>query len=86
MSERHKDIIRKLRTEWPVGPGNRVVCATMTEAADVIEELREVIKKLLVPQDEPCYYDHHNYCQAHYLEPAEECCVRIAREIIGDKA
>lgn len=32
-------LIRKLRKEWPTGPGNRVVCATMDEAADTIEAL-----------------------------------------------
>ena len=37
--KKNENLIRKLRKEWPVGPGNRVVCATMDEAADTIEAL-----------------------------------------------
>lgn len=35
-----RDLVRKLRTEWPVGPGNMVACQIMVEAADLIEALK----------------------------------------------
>lgn len=42
----NKDLIRNLRKLWPIGPGSRVVCDTMDEAADVIEELENILSKV----------------------------------------
>ena len=55
------------------------------EAADHIEtmtaerdRLRDALTRLLEPYgDDPCYYDHHGYCQAHFVEA--DCCVAYAR-------
>lgn len=33
-------LVRKLRTEWPIGPGNRIACQIMGEAAAAITALR----------------------------------------------
>ena len=56
-----------------------------TEAADRIKQLtaerdrlRNALTRLLEPYgDDPCYYDHHGYCQAHFIEA--DCCVAYAR-------
>ena len=33
-------------------------------------------------QDDPCWYDHHGYCQAHFLE--EDCSMAHARKILRE--
>lgn len=32
--------------------------------------------------EDPCYYDHHGYCQAHGLQPKGECYMELARAAI----
>ena len=39
------------------------------------KRLRELLKRNI--DDDPCWLDHHGYCQAHYLE--EDCSVAAAR-------
>jgi hypothetical protein len=39
------------------------------------ERLRDLLKRNI--DDDPCWLDHHGYCQAHYLE--EDCSVAAAR-------
>ncbi|MBI1620066.1 hypothetical protein [Aquamicrobium zhengzhouense] len=39
MTDAQVALVRKLRTEWPVGPGNSIACQIMSEAADEIETL-----------------------------------------------
>ena len=42
------------------------------------DRLRGALTRLLEPYgDDPCYYDHHGYCQAHFVEA--DCCVAYAR-------
>jgi hypothetical protein len=42
-------------------------------------KLREALKGLI--DDEPCWYDHHGYCQAHYVSnPCEMAIARAALE------
>lgn len=39
--------------------------------------LRGIIERLIAPfKDDPCRYDHHGYCQSHFLE--EDCSVKRA--------
>jgi hypothetical protein len=62
-------------------------CATCKEQADRIEALtaeNERLRELLARNidDEPCWRDHHGYCQAHYIE--EDCSVAAARAALGD--
>ena len=32
--------------------------------------------------DTPCRYDHHGYCQEHYLQPKGECVVELTRSFL----
>jgi hypothetical protein len=58
------------------------------EAADTIEAQAAEIKRLReilarhVDGEQPCWRDHHGYCQAHYLE--EDCRVAAARAALGE--
>jgi hypothetical protein len=58
------------------------------KAADTIEAQAAEIKRLRellarhVDGEQPCWRDHHGYCQAHYLE--EDCRVAAARAALGE--
>lgn len=46
-------------------------------AADRIVELEAALAGLI--DDEPCWYDHHGYCQAHFItSPCEMAIARTA--------
>ena len=78
------DLVERLRDfdphqhEWEV----------VDEAADRIEQLtaecdrlRVALTRLLEPfEEDPCYYDHHGYCQAHFVE--SDCCVAYGRGVL----
>ncbi len=32
-----------------------------------------------------CRYDHHGYCQEHYLEPKGECIVELTRNFLNER-
>ena len=59
--------------------------AALGQSADRIEaltaerdRLHVALTRLLEPfGDDPCYYDHHGYCQAHFIEA--DCCVAYGR-------
>jgi hypothetical protein len=51
-----------------------------TQAAE-IKRLREILARH-VDGEQPCWHDHHGYCQAHYLE--EDCRVAAARAALGE--
>lgn len=54
--------------------------AALTAAQDRIKVLDEALRGMLEPfEEEPCHFDHHGYCQEHFLQTAEECCVAVAR-------
>ena len=76
------DLVERLRDQH--------LSMTRNEAADTItaliaenERLREAMNALegiLEPfSDDPCRYDHHGYCQSHFIQPKADCCVAIAR-------
>ena len=58
------------------------------DAADRIEaltaerdRLHVALTRLLEPfEEDPCYYDHHGYCQAHFVEA--DCCVAYGRGVL----
>ena len=53
------------------------------QAVARIEELKTALTGLLEPfGDDPCRFDHHGYCQQHFLQEANECCVKIARDTL----
>lgn len=37
-------------------------------------------------KDEPCWHDHHGYCQAHFLHDKEDCPYYICNELIDRQA
>jgi hypothetical protein len=53
---------------------------TIEAQAAEIKRLRELLAQNI--DDEPCWRDHHGYCQAHYLE--EDCRVAAARAALGE--
>jgi hypothetical protein len=56
----------------------------MTDRIEALTAENERLRGLLARNidDEPCWRDHHGYCQAHYLE--EDCSVAAARAALGD--
>ena len=50
-----------------------------TEKAEAERDrLREALTRLLAPfGNDACHYDHHGYCQEHFIEA--DCCVAHAR-------
>lgn len=32
----------------------------------------------------PCRYDHHGYCQEHFLESKGECIVEVTRAVLAE--
>lgn len=59
--------------------------APFVVAAPVVGEgrLRPHLEALLEMQDEPCRFDHHGNCQAHYVE--KPCRVAEARAALAAK-
>ena len=58
----------------------RAIADTIEAQAAEIKRLRELLARNI--DDEPCWRDHHGYCQAHYLE--EDCRVAAARAALGE--
>jgi predicted nucleotidyltransferase len=79
-----EELIKRLR-KWAKSDLGLIV---MYEAADTIEAQAAEIKRLReilarhVDGEQPCWRDHHGYCQAHYLE--EDCRVAAARAALGE--
>lgn len=49
-----------------------------------LAEARKALDGLLKPfEGDDCRYDHHGYCQAHFLQEVDECCVKIARRALA---
>jgi hypothetical protein len=44
---------------------------------------RELLVDWLDVHDEDCWYDHHGYCQAHFLSDAENCVVKRTRDMLS---
>jgi predicted nucleotidyltransferase len=80
----NEELIKRLR-KWAKSDLGLIV---MYEAADTIEAQAAEIKRLRellarhVDGEQPCWRDHHGYCQAHYLE--EDCRVAAARAALGE--
>ena len=54
---------------------------TIEAQAAEIKRLRELLARH-VDGEQPCWRDHHGYCQAHY--PEEDCRVAAARAALGE--
>jgi len=46
-----------------------------------INEFQASIRGLVEHEDEPCWYDHHGYCQAHAIDLP--CAIAVGRKLIG---
>ena len=44
----------------------------------------ELLKEWLEMHNEPCWYDHHGYCQAHFLDMGENCIVARTKKYLDD--
>ena len=94
MNNDDKALVERLRDDWPEilvekhwMMDSDAIDKQREEAADRIEALsaeierfRELLSRNI--DDEPCWRDHHGYCQAHYLE--EDCSVAAARAALGE--
>jgi len=47
------------------------------------EVLEGILAEFIEVNDDPCRYDHHGYCQAHFLE--EDCLVKRARTTLKEQ-
>jgi hypothetical protein len=48
------------------------------------DKLRNLLKEFLDVHDEECRFDHHGYCQAHFLE--KDCLIKRTKRILeGDE-
>lgn len=45
--------------------------------------IRHILEWLAEEND--CRYDHHGYCQEHYLHDKDECPVKLAKDILKEK-
>lgn len=46
------------------------------------EELKKLLEDLLYVLGAKCRFDHHGYCQEHFLEEGDQCVVaRIKKEL-----
>lgn len=43
-----------------------------------------LLKEWLEIHDTPCRFDHHGYCQEHFLQNADDCIVARTREYLND--
>ena len=82
-----EELVKRLRDSFVYDQQHYAPDPLVAEAADTIEAQAAEIKRLreLLAQnidDEPCWRDHHGYCQAHYLE--EDCRVAAARAALGE--
>lgn len=46
-------------------------------AIDLLQEWADL-------HDTPCRFDHHGYCQEHYLEEGEDCIVARTKKFLED--
>jgi hypothetical protein len=49
-----------------------------------LKEAIDILREFVSINDEECYYDHHGYCQAHYLHEHHECPIYRARQLITE--
>ena len=42
----------------------------------------DLLRRWLDIHDDPCHYDHHGYCQAHFLEDKGDCIVEVTRNYL----
>jgi len=54
------------------------------ELAAELQEAASLLEFAVYVTGEPhCWHDHHGYCQAHNVQPAEECWVKKATDLVA---
>ena len=48
------------------------------------KKMSALLQEWLDMYDEPCYYDHHGCCQAHFLEDKGNCIVERTRNLLKE--
>ncbi|MBT0666997.1 hypothetical protein HT136_01275 [Novosphingobium profundi] len=76
---RHEVHVDDDGTTWtrPTAWAYRQACIALTAKTAQAEELAEALEALL--DDEPCQYDHHGYCQSHFI--SNPCEMATARAV-----
>jgi hypothetical protein len=55
----------------------------LRDAREKVAALVAIGERILETEgDDPCWADHHGYCQAHGLEPVEDCWVKRLHEAV----
>lgn len=66
------------------GYDDRIATALEAQAAE-IARLKDIVEALT--DDDPCYYDHHGYCQAHgWMAVSPACPHARARALTGSQS
>lgn len=47
--------------------------------------LQAIVDRWAAIYPNPCRADHHGYCQAHHLEPVENCIAKLTKEAAKEK-
>lgn len=48
------------------------------------ETLNSLLKEWYEIHSDPCWYDHHGYCQAHFLEDKGQCIVERTKKVLEE--
>lgn len=49
-----------------------------------IQTAIQLLREFVEVHDEGCHYDHHGYCQAHYLQDKGECMVERGKKLLEE--
>lgn len=55
------------------------------EQAGRVSVAEYLLKEWVAINDEPCRYDHHGYCQAHFIQEKGECIVELTRNFLKEE-
>lgn len=47
------------------------------------DKAKALLEEWLEIHDTPCRFDHHGYCQEHYLQDKGECIVELTRNFLN---
>ena len=50
---------------------------------EILEGIEDLLREWLSLNDEDCIFDHHGYCQTHFLQSKEHCIVNRTKKILG---
>lgn len=56
--------------------------AELLLSSSKIKDLEEILEEVIEVESEPCRYDHHGYCQSHWMHEYP-CPIEKAKQMIG---